>query len=88
MIGSFELLVRAYPNGALSQRLATMEIDEAMAFKHIRSNVEARRPFSAKKVGMLAGGTGITPVQALRCSVHRTMRPKSLVYGSKTPPVY
>ena len=38
-----------------------------MAFKHIKFNVKtAQYPFGAKKVGMLAGGTGITPMlQAL-----------------------
>ena len=76
MVGAFELLVRAYPNGALSQRLATMDIDDSVAFKHIKFNVKAQYPFPAK-VGMLAGGTGITPMlQALhvRCGVRRGPR--------------
>jgi cytochrome-b5 reductase len=88
MVGSFELLVRAYPNGALSQRLATMEVDEAMPFKHIKFNVKTQYPFSAKKVGMLAGGTGITPMlQALHALLGAPVDETevSLVYGSKTP---
>ena len=87
MIGSFELLVKAYPDGALSQRLATMEVDEAMAFKHIKFNVKTQYPFSAKKVGMLAGGTGITPMlQALHAILGSPddETEVSLVYGSKT----
>ena len=87
LTGSFELLVKAYPNGALSQRLATMEVDEAMAFKHIKFNVKTQYPFSAKKVGMLAGGTGITPMlQALHAMLGSPddETEVSLVYGSKT----
>ena len=68
MIGSLNYWSERIRNGALSQRLATMEVDEAMAFKHIKFNVKTQYPFSAKKVGMLAGGTGITPM--LRASLH------------------
>ena len=84
-------MVRAYPNGALSQRLATMEVDEAMAFKHIKFNVKTQYPFSAKKVGMLAGGTGITPMlQALHAILGAPddETEVSLVYGSKTSREY
>ena len=87
LIGSFELLVKAYPNGALSQRLATMEVEENMPFKHIKFNVKTQYPFAAKKVGMLAGGTGITPMlQALHAILGTSgdETEVSLVYGSKT----
>ena len=87
LTGSFELLVKAYPNGALSQRLATMEIEEKMPFKHIKFNVKTQYPFAAKKVGMLAGGTGITPMlQALHAILGTSddETEVSLVYGSKT----
>ena len=64
-----------------------MGIDEAMPFKHIQFNVKAQYPFSAKKVGMLAGGTGITPMlQALHAMLGSPddETEVSLVYGSKT----
>ena len=88
LTGSFELLVKAYPNGSLSQRLATMEVEEKMPFKHIKFNVKTQYPFAAKKVGMLAGGTGITPMlQALHAMLGSPddETEVSLVYGSKTP---
>ena len=65
MIGRFELLVKIYDQGAMSQHLDGLQIGDAVEFKHIPFNVKVQYPFKPK-VGMLIGGTGIAPmIQAL-----------------------
>jgi hypothetical protein len=39
-----------------------MAIGDTMAFKHIPFNVKIQYPFNRAHVGMLVGGTGITPM--------------------------
>ena len=46
--GAFELLVKVYDGGALSQQLATMALGATMDFKHIPFNVKRQYPFGAK----------------------------------------
>ena len=64
--GAFELLVKVYPEGALSKHMATIPIGSSVNFKHIPKNVKVQYPFPATRIGMIAGGSGVTPfVQAL-----------------------
>jgi cytochrome-b5 reductase len=43
-----------------------LPIGGTVAFKHIDFNIKIPAPFTQKKIGMIAGGTGITPmIQAL-----------------------
>lgn len=99
-LGSFQLMVKAYPDGALSQHLATLPVGGTVEYKHMYAsagppkparrpvcptpdhscprslapraprgspvNVKIQYPFGARKILMLVGGTGITPMlQAL-----------------------
>jgi cytochrome-b5 reductase len=66
-IGSFDLLVKNYgDHGRMSTHLCSLEVGKEIAFKHVDGNVKIQAPFAYKKVCMLVGGTGITPmVQAL-----------------------
>ena len=59
--GAFELLVKVYPEGALSKHLATIPIGSSVNFKHIPKNVKIQYPFPATRIGMIAGGSGVTP---------------------------
>tara|TARA_B110001452_G_scaffold120713_1_gene100190 strand:+ start:324 stop:1328 length:1005 start_codon:yes stop_codon:yes gene_type:complete len=66
MRGKFQLMVKVYPDGLLSRHLAALPIGRTVAFKHIPVNVKVQYPFHARKIVMLAGGTGVTPMlQAL-----------------------
>ena len=66
MVGAFQLMVKVYPNGAMSQQLARLPIGASVDFKHIKFNVKLQYPFRARKIVMLVGGTGIAPMlQAL-----------------------
>ena len=86
MIGRFELLVKIYAQGAMSQHLDGLQIGDAVEFKHIPFNVKIQYPFPAKNVGMLIGGTGIAPmVQALHAILGTAddTTAVSMLYASK-----
>jgi cytochrome-b5 reductase len=66
LIGSFELMVKVYPDGKCSQAMAKLKVGDTMDFKHVGGNVKIQYPFNKKKIGMICCGTGITPmIQAL-----------------------
>ncbi|KAK1744419.1 hypothetical protein QTG54_004952 [Skeletonema marinoi] len=49
-----------------------LPIGGTIKFKHIEFNVKIPAPFTHKKIGMIAGGTGITPmIQALHAILGR-----------------
>jgi len=86
MVGEFELMVKVYPNGNLSQHMDRMKVGDAMEFKHIKFNVKKQYPFGVGAVGMLVGGTGITPmVQALHAILGNPddTTKVSVLYGSQ-----
>merc|ERR1712086_594717 len=45
MLGKFELMVKLYPGGKISQHLEQLEIGKSMDFKHIGFNVKIQYPF-------------------------------------------
>jgi cytochrome-b5 reductase len=88
--GTFDLLIRKYPQGKMSSFLANLKpSDEAVVgFKHIPFNVKIQYPFgSPKTLVMIAGGTGITPmIQALHAVLGDEKSPIEktyLLYGSR-----
>jgi cytochrome-b5 reductase len=88
MTGKFELMVKVYPDGKMSQHLDALEIGKPVHFKHVGGNVKIQYPFNSKKeIGMIVGGTGITPmIQALHCvlGTREDTSKVSVLYGSKT----
>ncbi|KAL7537379.1 hypothetical protein ACHAXR_008752 [Thalassiosira sp. AJA248-18] len=67
-VGCFDLLIKDYDeNGWLSKYMCQdLPIGGMVDFKHIDFNIKIPAPFTHKKIGMIAGGTGITPmIQAL-----------------------
>jgi cytochrome-b5 reductase len=87
-VGSFELLVRRYPHGEFSSQLARMEPgDQATFAGPVESRFRYRRG-AAAEVGLVAAGTGITPmwqvIQAALSDPKDTTR-FSLVYASSSP---
>merc|ERR1719161_1852786 len=86
MLGKFELMVKIYPDGILSRHLDTLEIGQTVDFKHIPANVKIQYPFGKRRIGMIVGGTGITPmIQALHAILgnpnDRTQ--VSMLFGNK-----
>lgn len=88
MLGKFELMVKVYPEGAMSQHLEKLEVGQPLHFKHVGGNVKIQYPFGNKpQIGMLVGGTGITPmVQALHVILGTAgdTSQVSMLYGSRT----
>jgi cytochrome-b5 reductase len=89
-VGTFDLLVKKYPDGKMSSFLSDLKPsdEKVVAFKHISFNVKTQYPFNSPKVVvMLAGGTGITPmIQALHAILgdeEGTIEKTHLIYGSR-----
>jgi cytochrome-b5 reductase len=59
--GFFDLIIKTYPNGVMSKHVATLSPGDTLEFKGPFSKFEYT-PNMKKKIGMIAGGTGITPM--------------------------
>ena len=85
--GSFELLVKEYPHGEFSSKLSRMEPgDQASFVGPVASRYEYRNG-STRHLGLVAAGTGITPmwqiIQAVLTNPEDCTR-VSLVYASSS----
>jgi len=87
MMGKFELMVKVYPDGKMSQHLDKLDVGQSVHFKHVGGNVKIQYPFNNKKeIGMIVGGTGIAPmIQALHCLLGTSddTSKVAMLYGSK-----
>lgn len=62
MLGKFELLVKRYEGGAVSQYLHGLSVGAPVEFKHIKFNIKKQYPFEGTKtISLVCAGTGITP---------------------------
>lgn len=85
-VGSFDLLVKHYEAGTMSKHLKEIQPGDQLGFSHIPVNVKIQAPFPYEEIGMLAGGTGITPmIQALHAILgdHDDGTKVTLLYGSR-----
>lgn len=85
--GRMELLIKTYPDGKLtSQYLANLELGDQVLFRGPKGAMKYR-PGMCKRIGMIAGGTGITPMyQLIRaiCEHERDTTEISLIYANRT----
>ena len=73
--GYFELLIKSYPQGNISKHISTLKIGQTMKVKGPKGAM-VYTPGLVKRFGMIAGGTGITPMlQIIRAIVRG--RPKN-----------
>ena len=88
LVGCFDLLVKDYgESGVMSNHLCkTIAVGDSVDFKHIEFNVKLQAPFSQKKIIMMVGGTGITPmIQALHAILGGDNDNEVVMfYGSRT----
>lgn len=87
-VGHFELLIKDYgEQGRMSTYLTEdLKIGDKVDFKHIKFNVKIQAPFPHTHIGMLVGGTGITPmVQALHAILGdpASSTRATMLYGSR-----
>ena len=67
--GYFDLLIKSYPQGNISKHMATLKIGDVMKVKGPKGAM-VYTPGLVKRFGMIAGGTGITPMlQIIRAIV-------------------
>ena len=66
-LGSFDLLVKVYPEGKASRYIDGLKPGDRVSFKQVKPNLKPfRYPFGKRLITMVAGGTGIAPMmQAL-----------------------
>ena len=59
--GHFDLLIKSYPTGNISRHLATLKVGDTMKVKGPKGAM-VYTPNMVRRFGMIAGGTGITPM--------------------------
>jgi len=87
MNGKFELMVKIYPNGNLTSYLDRLNAGDSVEFSHSPTNVKIQYPFNKPQIGMLIGGTCITPmIQALHAILGTAgdETKVTMLYASKT----
>lgn len=67
--GSFDLLIKSYPTGNISKHFATLKIGQKIKVKGPKGAM-VYTPNMVRHFGMIAGGTGITPMlQVIRAVI-------------------
>jgi len=67
--GHFDLLIKSYPTGNISKHVASQMVGQTMKVKGPKGAM-VYRPNMVRHLGMIAGGTGITPMlQVIRAIV-------------------
>ncbi|KAJ5952389.1 Cytochrome b5 [Penicillium vulpinum] len=86
-LGKLELVIKCYPDGLLTgQYLASLEVGDKVEFRGPKGGMKYHRGL-CKKIGMIAGGTGITPMyQLIRaiCEDDRDTTEVSLIYANRS----
>lgn len=60
--GYVDFVIKVYPEGKMSQAMDSLKVGETMEFKGPKGLFSMEKHGSASKIGMIAGGTGITPM--------------------------
>ena len=68
--GHFDLLIKSYPTGNISRHLATLAVGDTMKVRGPKGAM-IYTPTMARRIGMIAGGTGITPMLQIMRAVRR-----------------
>jgi len=88
-LGRFDLLVKRYDGGAVSQWLHGLEMGAMVDFKHIVFNIKTQYPFEGKSdICLICAGTGLAPMYQALLKVFGTpgdTTKVTLLYGNKSP---
>ncbi|KAI8985805.1 hypothetical protein BDB01DRAFT_842707 [Pilobolus umbonatus] len=85
--GFVDLIVKRYENGSVSRTLSGFSLNEKV---HVRGPMMEEYEYkenTVDEVGMIAGGTGITPMYQLMCRILSNKDDHTqlwLIYGNKT----
>lgn len=84
--GFFDIMVKSYADGNVSKDFAALRPGQTMQFKGPIGRFNYRTN-EAKEIGMIAGGSGITPILQVISEVTRTpndLTKLSLIYANET----
>ncbi|KAL7941837.1 hypothetical protein V8C42DRAFT_355260 [Trichoderma barbatum] len=86
-LGRLELVIKCYPDGLLTGKyLADLKVGDKVLFRGPKGAMRYKKGL-CKKIGMIAGGTGITPMyQLIRaiCEDDTDTTEVSLIYANRT----
>lgn len=85
--GSFDLVVKEYPEGRVSRAIAQLQVGGELEFKGPFSKFVYERN-AVPALGMIAGGTGIAPMYQVLSSILSDPRDTTqvrLLYASRSP---
>jgi cytochrome-b5 reductase len=68
--GHFDLLIKSYPTGNISKHVASLQVGQTMKVKGPKGAM-VYRPGLVRRFGMIAGGTGITPMLQIVRAIQR-----------------
>ena len=68
--GYFDVLIKAYPTGNISKHVASLNIGDPLKVKGPKGAM-VYKPNMVKRFGMIAGGTGITPMLQITRAILR-----------------
>ncbi|KAJ4300646.1 hypothetical protein N0V88_003331 [Collariella sp. IMI 366227] len=86
-LGRIELLIKVYDQGLLTKHLEGMKVGETIDIRGPKGAMQYKPLEYAKHIGMIAGGTGITPMfQMIRaiCEDETDTTKLSLLYANNT----
>ncbi|KAI9344134.1 hypothetical protein BD770DRAFT_397764 [Pilaira anomala] len=84
--GYFELIIKTYPDGVLTQYLSNMKVGETIGVRGPKGGF-IYTPNMVREIGMVAGGTGITPMLQIIRAILRNPNDKTkikLIFGNVT----
>lgn len=85
-VGYLDLAVKAYPEGKMSKHIASLKVGDTLDFKGPILKKEYK-PNQYASIGMIAGGTGITPMLQVVDEILANPADKtkvSLIFGNQT----
>ena len=68
--GYFDLMIKSYPTGRISKHMSTLNIGDTMRVKGPKGAM-VYTPNMCRHIGMIAGGTGITPMLQIVKAISR-----------------
>ncbi|KAJ7982463.1 NADH-cytochrome b5 reductase [Quillaja saponaria] len=78
-VGYFELVVKMYPKGRMSHHFREMQEGDYLSVKGPKGRFNYKRG-QAREFGMLAGGTGITPMFQLTRGILENPKDKTIIH--------
>ncbi|KAH7301303.1 hypothetical protein KP509_23G019400 [Ceratopteris richardii] len=78
-IGFFELVIKIYPYGRMSHHFSKLQVGDSLSVRGPKGRF-LYRPGAVKALGMLAGGTGLTPMFQVSRAVLENPKDSTKIY--------